>query len=124
MLQLRQLMATSLLLLVAAGAMGGTVASITSVLFATAFSVFLSLPYLSFRPATAALVLLAACHVLLRRERSWTVWLVVPLTALLANIHLYVFLVPLWVAASVIGEAVERRPVRRLVILLGCVSAA
>jgi len=121
---IQALMAAAFLMLIAAGAIGATGASRTSVLFATAFSVFLSLPYLSFRPATAALVLLAACHVLLRRERSWTVWLVVPLTAVLANIHLYAFLVPLWVAASVIGEAVERRPVRRLLILLGCVSAA
>jgi hypothetical protein len=118
------LMAGAFVMLVAAGAAGRAGISRTSVLLASAFAIFLSLAYLSFRPATAALVMLAACHFLLRRERSWTIWLVVPLTALLANVHLYVFLVPLWIAALLIREAVERKPVRRLLILLGCVSAA
>ena len=118
------LMAGAFVVLLSAGAGGGAGVSKTSILLATAFATFLSLPYLSFRPATAALVILAACHLLLRHDRSWMVWLTVPLTALLANIHLYVFLVPLWVAALVIGEAIELRPLRRWLVLLGCVLAA
>jgi hypothetical protein len=118
------LMAAAFVTLVAAGAAARTGVSRTAILMAIAFSAFLSLPYLSFRPATAALVLLSACYLLLRRERSRSIWVIVPLTALLANIHLYVFLVPLWVAALLIGEAVERKSLRRLTILLCCTIAA
>jgi hypothetical protein len=64
---------------------------------------FLSLPYLSFRPVTAALALLAIAAWLLQRDRrmehrSRAVWLLIPLTALLINIHLYAIFVPLAVA--------------------------
>jgi len=71
---------------------------------------FLALPYLSFRPVTAALVLLAAAVWLLVRDRrmdekSHAVWLVIPLTALLVNIHLYAIFVPLAVLGLFLGTA-------------------
>ncbi|HZL34157.1 MAG TPA: hypothetical protein VFC78_02535, partial [Tepidisphaeraceae bacterium] len=61
---------------------------------AGAMAAFLSLPYLSFRPVTAALVLLAVCGWLLVRdrrsgERTAAVWWLVPLTAGIVNLHLY-----------------------------------
>jgi hypothetical protein len=121
---IQALMAAAFVTLLAAGATAVAGSSRTSTLAATVFSAFLSLPYLSFRPATAALVLLAACHVLMRRERSRMTWLVIPLMALLANVHLYVFLVPLWITAFSIGEAMERRPLRRSKILLCFTLAA
>ncbi|MGA2231292.1 MAG: hypothetical protein ABSH22_10370, partial [Tepidisphaeraceae bacterium] len=70
---------------------------------------FLSLAYLSFRPVTFALVLLAAIAWLLQRDqrlggRSRAVWWIIPLTALLANVHLYVVFAPLAVAAVFLGE--------------------
>lgn len=80
----------------------------------TAVAALLSLPYLSFRPVTAALVLLAVCAWLLNRdrragERSAGVWWIVPITALMVNIHLYAVFVPMWVGALLLGAAWERR---------------
>jgi hypothetical protein len=65
---------------------------------------FLCLPYLSFRPVTFALLLLALIAWLLVRDRrmkgqSRAVWLIIPLTILLANVHLYAVFVPLAVLA-------------------------
>jgi hypothetical protein len=83
----------------------------------------LSLAYLSFRPVTAAITLLALIAFLLLRDRrlnqkSKSVWLVPPLTALLINIHFYALLVPLWTAALLVGDVIESRmsgqPRRRL----------
>ncbi len=73
---------------------------------ATFTAALLSLAYVSFRPATAALVILAAVMFLLLRHRrqgesTRSVWLIIPLTAILANIHLYALLVPVWLAAWV-----------------------
>lgn len=84
-----------------------------AVVLATAFVAFLSLSYLSFRPVTAALVLLALCVWLLVRdraagERSRAVWCIVPLTALTVNLHLYAIFVPVWVAALLGGALWER----------------
>lgn len=70
-----------------------------------AFGAILSLAYLSFRPVTAALTILALIAWLLLRDRrldqkSWVVWLAVPLTVLLINIHFFAPFVPLWTGAS------------------------
>jgi hypothetical protein len=86
---------------------------------ATFAGMFLSLPYLSFRPVTAALVLLAAATWLLQRDRrlgsqSQAVWLVIPITVLLINIHLYAVFVPAAVVAMLIAS-----PTRRYAILAG-----
>jgi hypothetical protein len=75
---------------------------------------FLSLPYLSFRPVTFALVLLALIALLLQRDRrmngrSRAVWCIIPLTALLANVHLYVIFAPLAVATALLAAAWETR---------------
>jgi hypothetical protein len=86
----------------------------------------LSLAYLSFRPVTAAITLLALIAFLLLRDRrlnqkSKSVWLVPPLTALLINIHFYALLVPLWTAALLVGDVIEseqpRRRLRGLILL-------
>jgi hypothetical protein len=82
---------------------------------ATAFATFLTLPYLSFRPVTLAIVLLAVCYFLIERDRlqnhrTRTVWLIVPLTTLLINIHLFAIFVPLWTGAIWAGMIVEKSP--------------
>ncbi len=84
---------------------------------ATAAACVWSLAYLSFRPATLALDLLAlSAWLILRdrrlRERSRAIWLLIPLTALLTNIHLTAMLVPIWLAALTAGAMWElrRRP--------------
>jgi hypothetical protein len=85
-----------------------------SAALATAFAAFLSLPYLSFRPVTAAVLLLAVGVLLLFRdrrlgERSLAVWLVVPLTALTVNVHLFAVAMPLFVGSLFLGALWERR---------------
>lgn len=79
---------------------------------ATAFAAYLSIPYLSFRPVTMALVIMALCVWLLVRdrrlgERTRAAWLVVPLTVLLVNIHLYAIILPAWIAALLAGALWE-----------------
>ena len=85
---------------------------------ATFAAEFLSLPYLSFRPVTFAVLLLAGIAWLLQRDRrmnhqSKPVWLVPPLTALLANIHLYVVFAPAAVAALLLGAWRKKQNIRR-----------
>ena len=75
----------------------------------TLFGTVLSLPYLSFRPVTAALVALAACAWLMIRdrrggERTRALWLLVPLTSLIVNLHLYAIFIPLWVFALLLAR--------------------
>ncbi len=82
---------------------------------ATAAGMFLSLAYLSFRPVTAAFVILAACAWLILRdrrlnERSRAVWVIIPLTVLLTNVHLFAFFVPLAISVLTIGALIERDP--------------
>jgi hypothetical protein len=79
---------------------------------ATATAILWSLAYLSFRPATMAIVLLALIAYLILRDRrigekTGAVWWVLSITVLLANIHLSVMLVPLWFAACWVGSAWE-----------------
>ena len=78
----------------------------------TAAGAFLMLPYLSFRPVTAAFVLLAICAWLILRDRrmneqSRAVWIIIPLTLVLTNIHLFAFFVPAVVLGMLIGAALE-----------------
>jgi hypothetical protein len=85
-----------------------------STITATAIGLFLTLPYLSFRPVTAALVLLFTIAWLILRdqrldERSRAVWLIIPLTVLLTNIHLFSIFVPMAVFAMGIGSMIEQR---------------
>ncbi len=77
------------------------------VVFATVIAVFFSLAYLSFRPVTIALFFLAAAAWIIQRDRrllnrSRAIWLLVPLTVLLTNIHLYAVFLP----AAIFGVAV------------------
>lgn len=80
---------------------------------ATAVAMMLIVPWFSLRPAAMAIALLALIVWLLQRdrrtgERSRAVWLVPPITALLANIHLFSLAVPLLAGALFLGAAVER----------------
>jgi hypothetical protein len=79
-----------------------------------AFGGVLSLAYLSFRPVTAALVLLALVGWLLLRDRrlnqkSKAVWMIPLITAILINIHFFAFFAPIWIAALVLGDFIESR---------------
>jgi hypothetical protein len=85
---------------------------------AAAAGAILSLAYLSFRPVTAALLILALIAWLLLRDRrmeqkSRAVWLAPPLTALLVNIHFFALLVPLWTGALLVGDLIENRHATR-----------
>ncbi|MGA3067036.1 MAG: hypothetical protein ABSF29_09335 [Tepidisphaeraceae bacterium] len=89
----------------------------------------LSLAYLSFRPVTVALLLLAIIGWLLLRDRrlggrSKAVWLTPILTALAINVHFFALLAPLWAGALVVGDAIEKRSTRRGWILAGTSLAA
>jgi hypothetical protein len=101
-----------------------------AIVVSTTFALYLSLPYLSFRPATLAICLLAVAYLTLHRDRATPnrrVYLLLPLTAVLANVHLYAFLVPLWVAAVLVGEAIETRArpaIRRRLTLLAATTLA
>jgi hypothetical protein len=92
------------------------------VIIATGFAMYLSLPYLSFRPVTLVLVLLALCTWLLLRDRRYDertrgVWLIVPLTLLMTNCHFFAWLVPAFVAALLAGAVRERRSIRRYALM-------
>jgi len=105
-----------------------------SIVLLTAFGTVLMLPYLSFRPATAAILPFGIILWLIVRDRQlegggpprpwieenpasqkrrppgrWrAVWLVVLLTALLTNIHLYVVLAPAAFGLAMLGAAWNR----------------
>jgi len=81
---------------------------------AAAMGGILSLAYLSFRPVTATLTILAFIAWLLLRDRrlnhqSKLVWLTPPLTVILINIHFFALFVPLWTAALLTGDLLESR---------------
>jgi hypothetical protein len=87
-------------------------------ILAAAVGGFLSLAYLSFRPVTAALVLLALIAWLLLRDRrmdqrSKSVWIVPPLTAVLINVHFFAIFVPLWTAALLCGDLLDLKSIRQ-----------
>jgi len=93
------------------------------VLICTFCSAYLSLPYLSFRPATAALVMFALTVWLIVRDRRYgegtrSIWLLVPLTIVAVNVHLFATVIPLSIAALLAGAIREKRGVRRYVLLL------
>ncbi len=90
---------------------------------------YLSLAYLSFRPVTLAIFLLAVVAWLLLRDRrlgqrSKGVWWVIPITVVLTNVHLTVVVVTLWIAALVVGALNDRGPTRRYAVMLMTTSAA
>jgi hypothetical protein len=88
-----------------------------SVVLAMAVFAFFAFPHLSFRPATAAILLMAVCAWLFLRdravaERSKAVWLVIPITALMINLHLSAIVIPMWVGALFAGALIEYRSAR------------
>lgn len=81
---------------------------------AAAIGTVLSLAYLSFRPVTAALTLLALIAWIVLRDRrlcqrSKLIWLTPFLTALAINIHFFAFFVPALFAALAIGDFFDNR---------------
>lgn len=106
------------------GIWDGEQPSFLAVGIATAWAALMSVAYLSFRPVLAALIILAAVYWLLLRHRrlsfrSRLVWLCVPLTALLANIHLYVIFAP----AMAVCFLVDARKARRSASAWGLLAA-
>ncbi|MDP9173760.1 MAG: hypothetical protein M3O30_07825 [Planctomycetota bacterium] len=112
-------MEAGFLLFIAMGAIEGTRVAFGEPRYfasalATAMAAVLSLAYLSFRPVTAVLLLLAVVSWLLLRDRrmeqkSRAVWLVPLLTALATNFHLFAIFVPLWTVALFVGDLIEQR---------------
>src|SRR5439155_25715264 len=96
-------------------------------LYETSLRSFLTIPFIRFRPITFAMLMLAVIAWLLLRDRtkrSKLVWLIVPLTMLLANVHLCAVLVPIWVACLLGGAIWERKDVKRYALLLAATSLA
>ena len=100
-----------------------------AITLATLFAGYLALPYMSFRPVTMALALIACSAWLLTRdrrmdERSRAVWLVPVFTAVLINLHLFAMFVPIWCGALLVGALYERRNVQRYALLFGATCVA
>ena len=82
----------------------------------TVFGGILSLAYLSFRPVTAAILLLALVGYLLLRDRrlnekSKAVWFLPVITAVITNLHFFALFVPVWVGALLAGDFLQSRRV-------------
>ncbi|MGC4030204.1 MAG: hypothetical protein QM754_00450 [Tepidisphaeraceae bacterium] len=83
-----------------------------AVVLLTAVAALFTLPFISFRPVTFGLLLMAGVVLLLVRDRqkpSPAVWAVVPMTLLLTNLHLYAVLVVGIVWATAIGGWLDDR---------------
>jgi hypothetical protein len=83
------------------------------IVIATAIGMYISIPYLSFRPASFAFLLQAVCAWLILRDlrlgqKSKAIWLLVPTTILLTNCHFFSVLVPLWLGAMMAGAMWNR----------------
>jgi hypothetical protein len=94
-----------------------------AVIIATIFAIYLSLPYLSFRPVAFAIVLLSVCTWLILRDRrleqrTGAMWCILPLTVLMANCHFFSVLVPMIVAALLIESIRQGSGRRRYALLL------
>lgn len=94
-------------------------------ILASVFACWWALPYLSFRPVTAALVIIACCWWLIQRdrrtgERSRAIWWIIPLAMLGANVHFFTFLIPGMLACRWL-DASNRR---RAALLTACAAAA
>lgn len=81
---------------------------------ATAAGAFLALPHLGFRPSTLATLFLASGILLILRdrrlgERSRSIWLLIPLSVLLINIHPIALMIPMCVITLLGGALWERR---------------
>jgi hypothetical protein len=103
--------------------------TLTAAAIATLAGTFLSLPYLSFRPVTLTLALMTVCAALLYRDRAHdrqtrAVWLVVPMTVLLINLHLFAVLVAAWTWALCTGDGITYGPRDRRTIRAGVLAVA
>ena len=92
-----------------------------------AVAMFFTLPFVSFRPVTFALVVMAIIVLLLvsdRRCPGAVVWAVVPLTVLLTNLHLYSVTIVALAWLTALGAAIERKRWRRTAGLAVAVTLA
>lgn len=98
----------------------------------TTFAGLFSLAYLSFRPVMFVLVLMSICAWLIWRDRNRptrALWYIAPITALSANLHLYVILLVAWVWAIALGSYIDgrrdrsKRPIARRYARLAIVTA-
>ena len=96
---------------------------LTAAVVATGVGVAVSLPYLSFRPVTLALLGMAGAAWLVVRGGRLA-WGVVPIALALANVHLYALLLPVAGVLWVVGEWADGRPIGRAVALTAAVAAA
>jgi len=81
---------------------------------ATMFAAFHCLPFLSFRPVTFAIVVLAGVMFLIVRDRaggqtSRAIWLSIPICVVLTNMHFFAFLIPVMLGTVCIGSWFEKR---------------
>jgi hypothetical protein len=94
---------------------------------ATVAGLYLSLPYLSFRPVTFAFVLIALVALLVMRDRrrqTPLVWLAVVASGLCANVHLLAWTCFVWPMGLLIDDLHNARPWRRHALLTFLVAAA
>ncbi len=99
------------------------------IILAIAFGEYLALPYLSFRPATMSITLLSIIAWLIARDRrmgnaSRAVWLVIPLTILNINFHMFAIVAPLMCAAAAIDAWRAKVAMRRAIALTIAISFA
>lgn len=103
------------------------------VLLATVVAAYFTLPFLSFRPVTFALALMAIVVALLWRHRrmdyrSRAVWCIPALALLITNLHIYIVFVVMLVMVMTIGVFFDRRerfmPMLWLVLATGVAACA
>jgi len=97
-----------------------------SIALLTANAAFFTLPFISFRPVTFALLIFALIVALLSHDGlrpSRRTWLIVPLTGLMTNLHLYALLVPVLLLATAAGAFFDDRQQFRRYALLTLATA-
>ena len=92
----------------------------------TAVAAFFTLPFVSFRPVTFGLLVMAAMVLMLtadRRRASAMVWWIVPLTVLLTNLHLYAVVIVALTWATFFGSIPSGRTAWRRLLWLAIATS-
>jgi hypothetical protein len=82
-----------------------------AIVIACALAAFLCMPFLSFRPVTMCFVLIAMSRWLMTRRRGQ--WWIVPLCALGANVHFFIWITPAWLGCRFVGDFASKRRAAR-----------
>lgn len=95
------------------------------VVLATVLAAYFTLPFLSFRPVTFTLALMAIVIAILWRHRSMdyrsrAIWIIPALTVLITNLHIYVAFVVMLMMVVTIGVFFDRR--ERFMKMLGATA--